>query len=235
MICYAFPVAHEAEHLLKKCTQKESFSIGAMPCTLANFGGRQILIVQVGMGQAQSSENTKTIFRYFRPKAFILAGYAGALVAPLKLGQVLVSSNFSSEEILPFLRLFSGFDFATFCTADEVAATPEKRDWYARSMNAQVIDMETSSVAAVVQKREIPFLAVRVISDEYKTVLPSGALAAGYDPVRNRATPLRLLKYLLFHPREFRPLKEFIQHLSVARGVLTTFLEQINRELPRGW
>jgi hypothetical protein len=235
MICYAFPVAHEAQHLLKKCTQQETFSIGTLPCTLANLGGRQILIVQIGMGQAQSSENTKKVFKYFRPKAFVLAGYGGALVAPLKLGQVLVSSNFSSEELLPFLRLLSGFDFANFCTADEIAGSPEKRDWYAQSMKAQVIDMETASVAAVVQTREIPFLAVRVISDEYKTVLPAGALAAGYDSIGNRATPFRLFKYLIFHPREFTPLKVFIQNLSVARGVLTTFLEQLNKELPRGW
>lgn len=235
MICYAFPVAHEAGHLLKKCTQQETFSIGTLPCTLANLGARQILVVQLGMGQAQSSENTRKVFKYFRPKAFVLAGYGGALVAPLKLGQVLVSSNFTSEELLPFLRLLSGFDFANFCTADEIAGNAEKRDWYAQSMKAQVIDMETASVGAVVQAREIPFLAVRVISDEYTTVLPHGALAAGYDPATNRATPLRLLKYLFFHPREFGPLKLFVKNLSVARGVLTTFLEQLNKELPRGW
>ena len=235
MICYAFPVAHEAEHLIKKCTQRESFSIGDLPCTLANLGGRQILLAQVGMGQAMSREHTKTIFKYFRPKAFVLAGYGGALSPQLKLGQVIVSNNFTSEELQPFLRLLSGFDFATFCTADEVAGTPEKRDWYAQSMKAQVIDMETASVAAVVKEREIPFLAVRVISDEHKTLLPSGALAAGYDPVKAKATPVRLGKYLLFHPSEFRPLKEFIGNLAIARGVLTSFLEQLNTELPRGW
>jgi hypothetical protein len=235
MICYAFPVAHEAQYLLGKCTQQESFSIGQLPCTLANFGSRQILIVQIGMGQEQSRENTKTVFQYFRPKAFVLAGYGGALVPQLKLGQVIVSTNFTSEELLPFLRLLSGFDFANFCTADEIAGTPEKRDWYAQSMKAQVIDMETASVATVVQAREIPFLAIRVISDEYQTVLPGGALAAGYDPVKGRPTPLRLLAYLLLHPREFGPLKQFIAHLAVARRVLTSFLEQLNNELPRSW
>ena len=182
MICYAFPVAHEAELLLKKCTQRESFSLGQMPCTLANLGTRQILIAGVGMGQSRARENTQKVFQYFRPKAVVLAGYGGALVQQLKLGQILVSNNFTSEELLPFLRLLSGFDFASFCTADEIAGTTEKRDWYAHSMKSQVIDMETAAVADVVRTREIPFLAVRVISDEYRTVLPSAALAAGYDP-----------------------------------------------------
>jgi len=235
MICYAFPVAHEAELLLKKCTQRESFSLGKMPCTLANLGARQVLIAGVGLGQARARENTEQIFRYFRPKAVVLAGYGGALVSQLKLGQILVSNNFTSEELLPFLRLLSGFDFATFCTADEIAGTTEKRDWYAHSMKAQVIDMETAAVADVVRTREIPFLAVRVISDEYKTVLPSAALAAGYDAEKNRPAPVRLLHHLALHPKDLRPLREFVRQLGVARHMLTTFVEQVNNELPRGW
>jgi adenosylhomocysteine nucleosidase len=235
MICYAFPVAHEAELLLKKCTQRESFTIGRMPCTLANLGARQVLIAGFGMGQARARENAEQVFRYFRPKAVVLAGYGGALVSQLKLGQILVSNNFTSEELLPFLRLLSGFDFATFCTADEIAGTTEKRDWYAHSMKAQVLDMETAVVADVVRAREIPFLAVRVISDEYKTVLPAAALAAGYDPEHNRATPVRLLKHLALHPKDLRPLKEFVRNLAVARHMLTLFVEQVNSELPRGW
>jgi adenosylhomocysteine nucleosidase len=235
MICYAFPVAHEAELLLAKCTQRESFAIGETFCTLGNLGARQILVAQVGMGQARARESIQTVFRYFRPKAVVLAGYGGALVQQLKLGQIIVSTNFTSEELLPFLRLLSGFDFAVFCTADEIAGTPEKRDWYAHSMKAQVIDLETAAIADVVRGREIPFLAVRVISDEYKTVLPSAALAAGFDPVRNRPTPVRLLKRLAFHPGEVRPFKEFVADLGIARKMLTTFLEQVNSELPRGW
>ena len=235
MICYAFPVAHEAEQLLAKCTQRESFAIGPMPCTLGNLGARQVVIAQVGMGQARARDSIQAVFRYFRPKAVVLSGYGGALVPQLKLGQIIVSTNFTSEELLPFLRLLSGFDFAAFCTADEIAGTPEKRDWYAQSMKAQVIDLETAAVADFVRGREIPFLAVRVISDEYKTVLPSAALAAGFDPVRNRATPARLLRHLALHPHDLRPFKEFVANLGVARRMLTTFLEQVNTELPRGW
>jgi len=235
MICYAFPVAHEAELLLRKCTQRESFDIGSMPCTLANLGTRQVLIAGLGMGQVRARDHIQKVFQYFRPKAVVLAGYGGALVPQLKLGQILVSNNFTSEELLPFLRLLSGFDFAAFCTSDEIVGTTEKRDWYAHSMKAQVIDMETAAVADVVKTREIPFLAIRVISDEYKTVLPSAALAAGYDPDRNQSTPARLLRHLAFHPKDVRPLKEFIGHLTIARSMLTTFVEQVNNELPRGW
>ena len=80
------------------------------------------------MGEAAASDNTHSLFEYFRLKAVVLAGYGGSLVPPLKVGQVVVSNNFTSEAVLGFLRLLSGFDFANFCTIDEVAGTPEQRE-----------------------------------------------------------------------------------------------------------
>ena len=92
-----------------------------------------------------------------------------------------------------------------------------------------------ASVAEMVRERQIPFLAVRVISDEYRDVLPVGALAAGFDAAQGRATPFRLLSYLVTHPKEFGPFKKFVQGLSLARRNLTKFLEQLNTELPGHW
>ena len=136
----------------------------------------------------------------------------------MKVGQVVVSTNFTSEAVLGFLRLLSGFDFATFCTADELIDTPKKRDQCARLTKNQVVDMETETVAEVVYEREIPFMAVRVISDEYQQVLPVGALAAGFNAAKGQATPLRLLGYLVTHPRDFMPFKQFVVRPFCAHG-----------------
>jgi hypothetical protein len=233
MICYAFPLAHEAEPLLKLCTQKETFFIGRLRCTLANFRDRQVLIALVGMGQEQAGNHAMDIFRYFRPKIFVLAGYAGALLPQLKVGQVTVSNNYSSTDVLPFLRLLSNFDFAGFFTADEIAATPARRDHYARLSKKEVIEMETAAVAAVVLTREIPFIAVRVISDEYADVLPVRALAAGFDPRGGRATPLRLLGHLALRWADIPPFIRFVRNLGRARRNLTRFLQQLHDDLPR--
>ena len=70
MICYAFPLAHEAELILKHCTEKERFSIGGLHCTLANFGKRRVLVALIGMGEAAAAENTETIFRVFPAQGF---------------------------------------------------------------------------------------------------------------------------------------------------------------------
>ena len=236
MICYAFPLAHEAESLVKLCRQKDQFQLDGVHCTLGNLGRRTgILIARVGMGDAAAADNTETIFQYFKLKAFILAGYGGALVAPLKVGQVVVSSNLSSEAVLGFLRMLSGFDFASFCTIDEVVGTPAARDQIARAGQGQVADMETEAVANIVITRQVPFLAVRAISDDYQHVLPVGALAAGFNASLGQATPARLLKYLATHPGEIGPMWKFIGDLSLARKNLTRFLQTLNNELPATW
>ncbi len=235
MICYAFPLAHEASLVLKRATEKESFSIGSLHCTLANFGKRRVLVALIGMGEAAAADNAATVLQYFRIKAFVLAGYGGALVPPLKVGQVIISNNFTSEAVLGFLRLLSGFDFASFCTADEVVGTPQKRDAYARATGSQVADMESGAVAGIVAERQIPFLAVRVISDDYPQVLPLGALAAGFDAAKGHPTPLRLLAHLAMQPSEIAPFRKFVDGLFLARQNLTTFLELLNNDLPAGW
>jgi nucleoside phosphorylase len=235
MICYAFPLVHEATALLKDCTQKEQFTVAGLRCTLANFRGRPVLVAIVGMGQELSAKNTATVFQYFRPKAFIISGYGGALVPQMHVGQVTLSNNFTSEEVLPFLRILSGFDFASFCTTDEVVGTPARRQEYANATQSQVVEMETAAVAEVAVPRAIPFLAIRVISDEFQHVLPVGALAAGFDPAKGRATPFKLLAYLVLHPKEFAPFKKFVSGLNLARKNLTSFLQQLNDELPPHW
>lgn len=235
MMCYAFPLAHEAELVLKRCTEKESFDIDGLRCTLANFGRRRVLIAQIGMGEAMAADNMGTLFQHFRLKAVVLAGYGGALVPPLKVGQIVIANNYTSEAVLGFLRLLSGFDFAQFCMIDQVVGTPAERDELHGQTEAQVADMETEVVANVVAGRQIPFLAVRVISDEHGQLLPVGALKAGFDAARSRPTPLRLLGYLLLHPHEIGPFVKFVQGLGLARRNLTRFLTGLNNDLPASW
>jgi nucleoside phosphorylase len=162
----------------------------------------------------------------------VLAGYGGALIPALKVGDVMVSTNYSSSDMVSFLRLLKDFSFARFCTAGEVVGTPAERDRYARVHQSEVIEMETAGVAQIVEGFGIPFLAFRVISDDYQHVLPVGALAAGFDPVKGRPTPFRLLVRLAFHPWEIAPFSRFVRNLSTARKRLVEFLCQVNAELP---
>jgi adenosylhomocysteine nucleosidase len=232
MICYAFPLAHEAAPMLKACRQKESFSIDGLHCTLGNFRDQPVLVARVGMGEMQARANTELLADHFSPDALVLAGYGGALIPALNIGDVMVSTNYSSADVLSFFRLLSGFNFARFCTASEVIGTPAERDRYARTRQAEVIEMETAAVAQIAESRGIPFVALRVISDDHAHLLPVRALAAGFNAEKGRPTPLRLLAHLALHPGEIAPFSRFVGNLSLARKSLFSFLVQVNAELP---
>ncbi len=126
MICYAFATPYEAEDLVSQLTDIDVFSIRGLTCTIGKLEHRQVLIAYIGMGLTNAAINTTEIFEHFRLKTFILAGYGGALVSQLKRGQVVVSDNFTHEEVKQFVRLLPDFNFANFCSVDEVVATPQR-------------------------------------------------------------------------------------------------------------
>ncbi len=196
-----FSARHEAESLLKLCQPSDKFTIDGVQCVVGKLSRRpDVLIARIGMGEAQAADNTATIFQHFRLKCLILAGYGGALVQPPEggPGSRLVQLHERGGAGVP--AHVSGFDFAQFCTIDEIVGTPQGREAIARATEAQVADMETETVASVVSNYQIPFLAVRAISDAYDHVLPLGALAAGFNPSLNKPTPARFLRYMAMHP-----------------------------------
>jgi adenosylhomocysteine nucleosidase len=235
MICYAFATRHEGKDFVEALASKDEFVLGSLRCVIGVLQQRQVLVAYVGMGLDRSAANMEAVFQYFRPKAVVLSGYGGALVPQLKRKQVVMSNNYTTEEVLPFVRLLSGFDFGRFCSTDEVVSTPQRRAEYASATDCQIVDMETAPVAELVHGREIPFIAVRVISDEFQDPLPAGALAAGYDPETDEPCPFGLTGYLLTHPGQIGAFRKFASGLPAARKELTRFILELTEELPKGW
>jgi adenosylhomocysteine nucleosidase len=235
MICFAFAVPHEAQGVLDRLTGKDSFQLLNLHCTTGRMGKREVLVAVLGMGLENARESMRTLLQYFRPKCIILSGYGGALVPQLKRGQVVLSKNYTSPEFLTFVRLLSGFDFGMFCSVDRVVATPEDRKQIHGITDSQVVDMETAAAVEVAREAKVPFLAIRVISDEMDEVLPSAAMAAAFDSATSRPRPLALVWHMLCHPGDIKPFKAFVQGLAPSRKRLTEFLFQVEKELPPRW
>jgi len=234
MICYAFAVPHESEDLLGQMEGKESFDLDTMHCTIGVYKGRKVLVAVLGMGMERASKHAAMVLEYFPVKAFIMGGYAGALVPQLEHGDVVISDNFSADNVISFVRLLPDFKFAKFCSTDELVSTPERRREFHEATDCQVVDMETAAVAEVVHERGCIFAAVRAISDTFEDVLPVDAMNAAFDAEKNAPKPMSLAWYLLWHPKESKPFKEFVARLAPARANLTKFLGTLTDELPKG-
>jgi nucleoside phosphorylase len=235
MIAFVFATPHEGRDLVAKVKDKDIFYLDTLQCITGQLGGRKVVVAFVGMGMERAGVHSKILLSYFRLKGLVLGGYGGGLVSQLKKGQVVVANNYTTEEVQHFLRFIPGFDFATFCTATGLVATVEHKQEFARLSQAQVVDMESAAVAVAAEERQVPFIAVRAISDELEEALPTEILAAGFDPETNSARPFGFVCGLLRHPTQIMTAYRFISKLSLVRKKLTEFLLILNVELPKTW
>jgi adenosylhomocysteine nucleosidase len=198
-------------------------------------GKREVVVACLGMGLEMAGQGAEIILEHFRLRGFVFGGYGGALVPQLHVGEVVVAENFTTDAILNFIRLLADFQYARICSSDELVITPERRQQFAEATHCQVVDMETAAVAEKVHGREVPFLAVRSISDAFDSRPPGEALAAAFDRKTLRPRPVRLALRLAAHPYEIGRMREFVRMLPMARAGLTRFLLQLDSELPSGW
>jgi hopanoid-associated phosphorylase len=114
-------------------------------------------------------------------------GVAGGLAPQLPTGACVVGSHvLSGSSSMPTDRAWSekllrtipgAVSGALLGVSAPVAHPRDKRELYAKT-GAIAVDMESHIVAAVGQAHEIPFAAIRVITDPAKRALPASAIAA---------------------------------------------------------
>ena len=92
-----------------------------------------------------------------------------------------------------------------------------KSDIYVKS-KALCVDMETHRMALVAQQAAIPFLAIRVISDDATRAIPSAAL--GVIGENGKPQIGRVLKGLLRHPNQIPALMALSKDMKLALATL---------------
>jgi adenosylhomocysteine nucleosidase len=147
-------------------------------------GGKLVALIVGGPGRAAARRATGLLLDGHRPRWVLSAGFAGALDPALKRNDAVLPSEvlepdgpcFSLGVVVPpgdgpeapGPRIGSG----RLLTVDAIVRTAAEkaalRDRYA----ADLVDMESSAVAAVCSERSVRFLSVRVITDEAGADLP---------------------------------------------------------------
>lgn len=135
------------------------------------LGDRNILLARSGMGSEKTERLAENIIKNFRPELVISAGFCGALVKDLKIGDVVVSD----------LK-----DRKLFCSPQPLFTCEEKTAAFQRE-GAIIVDMESDAVASAAKKHNIPFIAVKAVSDTLLDELPRSFLQL--------LSPPRLLRF----------------------------------------
>ncbi len=126
-----------------------------------------------GMGPEYGRRAAQAIVAKYSPELLISAGVAGALVPELHVGDtvfpavVIDAGDGSRHEtaIKDAALVKSPLARTILVSSPQVAGAVQKKQ-LAKSYAAHIVDMEAASVARAAQVHNLPFLAVKAVSDE---------------------------------------------------------------------
>jgi adenosylhomocysteine nucleosidase len=147
-------------------------------------GGKLVALIVAGMGREAARDGARLLLDGHQPRWLLSAGFAGAL-APELTRNAIVMPN---EVIDPEGRLYAidvavpppeegrdrgpGIATGRLLTVDRIIPTAAEKAELHRRYEADLVDMESSAVAALCSERGIRFVSIRVISDEAGIDLP---------------------------------------------------------------
>jgi adenosylhomocysteine nucleosidase len=219
---------------------------GRFPVYLFRLDGRQITLIESGMGKEKATAATKELITYAKPRILISAGFGGAVRGGLAVSDVVVAGQalaFKEEGIAfagrlmnePLLRdLENSFSGRSFLIADGTTVTTssilpkEKARQLIPEENANpVLDMETSAVAETAAANGIPLVALRAISDAAEE-----ELLFSLDEITDREMNIRVCKVLATiakNPRVLPQMLRLARNAKLAGNSLAIVLERVVR------
>lgn len=193
--------------------------------------GKSVAVIHTGVGRTTCCQRMEVILRREQFEYVISAGFAGALEPELRIGNLLVSENYSSPRLLrsPQLDLpDDGIFLGKLLTVSGVIESNAERARLAAKTGAFAVDMETEFIAEACADQELPLLALRAISDTPSEPFPAPANVL-FDVEKQRTDFARLAFYLMTHPGALSRLKGFRERIAVARKALARTLDAILR------
>jgi adenosylhomocysteine nucleosidase len=206
--------------------------------------GRDVLLVQTGVGRQKAETATELVLGRYTVTALVSFGFAGALAEQLKVGDMVICStlhyatgpqqeatrprSYRSDERL--LRLASqaledtGLRpcIGSGVTVPKVVSSPDEKQELGRAFQAHIVDMESYWIARIASDMQIPFVAVRAISDTEHDTLPP------FDEILTPESEWqwgKAISYFLRHPQHLTALLGLSRNVRAARRNLTVFAD----------
>jgi len=205
---------------------------------------KNIILVRTGVGRQKAKQATIQVIDSFHPEAIISIGYAGALTAELKVGDLLIVDWIldGQNDFVPFevedslnsewLGLAKSISIpgelkikvGKLITVNSVIHTPEAKQDLGKQFGADAVEMETIELAMLAREKKIPFLSVRGISDAVDHELIDSSSFLGSD---GEISKLRAGWYVLTHPKSLKNAISLRSHTQIATQNLTDFISKL--------
>ncbi len=228
----------EAYPFLRRVEVTHRSRIGKAVYREAFFEGKTFSIVRSGIGPDRAAEAMRNL--QVRPSAVISVGTAGGLVADLRFGHVIVSSETVSADspdtplastdwlidacIHACRKEGTPFKTARLAMVRKPVFRREDRERLHRIAGAHAVDMESHAVALEALRLGIPRVSLRVISDDVDS--PPLGDRRGFKRILR--DPQEFPKRLNAAIRWWRFVKKFKRAVDLLHPVLVTFLREAN-------
>lgn len=208
------------------------------------YRGRDVLLAQTGMGRQSAETATKLVLERYTVDTLISLGFAGALTEEFEVGDAVICAKLycASEPVQEaarpraycsddgLLRLAAQALEGTSVrgrtgsgvTVPRLVCSPEERRELGRAFHADIVDMESYWIAQIASGRQVPFVAVRTISDTWQDSLPP------FDQmmtVEGRLKWRAIFSHFFHHPQHLTVLLTLSQNARRARENLTIFAD----------
>jgi adenosylhomocysteine nucleosidase len=169
----------EVGYLVDMLRRVRRYHAASMPVIEGELEGKIVAIAVGGMGRAAARRAAGILLDGHHPGWIISAGFAGALNPAIERNDLALPGELVDVDgrRFPVSRpdsLGGGVQHAAgrLLTVDRlILDTAEKAELH-RATGADLVDLESSAVAALCAERLVRFLSIRVVSDDARTNLP---------------------------------------------------------------
>ncbi|HEY6070924.1 MAG TPA: hypothetical protein VIU85_06075 [Chthoniobacterales bacterium] len=229
MIGITFALSSESSDFVRQLRQIENVD----GLIFGKIGDRDVAVVHTGVGAGSCNERLEILLHKAKPQFVITAGFAGAVVEQLRVGDLILAENFSEPNLLGLAKEIlrdQNARPAKLFTATSIIDSIEERSEIARKSGAAAVDMETGAIVAVCSAHGMPLLSLRAISDSPSEPFPA-PMSILFDLERQRTNYGRLFAYLLRHPAAISRLVRFSGEIARARAVLTDAIVRLVKKI----
>ncbi len=227
----------EVGYLVDRLRRVRKYHSAAMPVIEGELDGKIVAIAIGGMGRDASRRAAGVLIDGHRPSWVLSAGFAGGLNPALARNDLAIPEEVIDPEghRFPVSRpdsIGSGSRSVAgrLLTVDRLILDAAEKRGLHETSGADLVDMESSGVAAFCADRLVRFLSVRIVSDDARTSLPGeiGSLMTKSGSYRIGAA----LRAVWNRPSSLKDFWTLHEQALESADRLATFLARCLGELP---
>jgi adenosylhomocysteine nucleosidase len=214
--------------------------VAALGRELSAFNGKphsDLALLETGEGIANAERKLEAWFERQTAHAVLSIGFAGALSAELRAGDLVVARSVHNSNAQPDAKLLAlaarvqpdgAVHFGVAVTSERILGQASEKRALGSSLDAGEIgfvDMESTAIARVCARRGVPFLIVRSITDLLNEDLP-----LDFNQCRDRegrVTSIKVMKAALLRPGSISGLLELRKRSDLCAKRMTAFVRQL--------